>query len=298
MVRLFIVIVFMLYEGIFTIGGYDISQAFISYQEQLPGTDLKITMQPIPGDQAKGIAPFWMSAYEVTWDLYDQFLFREIDDLPVADMGDEVDLDVDAVSGATTPYVDMSSGMGKGEHPVVNVTQYAASTFCAWLSAKTGRFYRLPTESEWAHACLAGKSNKYAFGNKKKELEHHAWFAGNSGGSSHPVGLKKPNDWKLYDMHGNVSEWVTIDRINEADQSSMPLYPRKLKGGSWRDNADALAAGESLQSDKQWKVNDPQIPKSLWWFTGAPHAGFRIVRPEVVPADYREWWIKPIKEFD
>lgn len=271
---------------------------FEAYTEPLSGTDLGIRMQPVPGSKEQGIDSFWMSAFEITWDLYDHFLLREIDDVPALEMGKDVKMDIDAVSGATTPYVDMSNGMGKGANPVVNVTQYAASTFCKWLSAKTGKFYRLPTESEWEYACQAGTKSKYSFGNRKKDLDAFAWYADNSGGKSHPAGQKAPNALGLYDMHGNVAEWVTRDDINTTDQAGMSLYPRKLKGGSWKDEADDLAITASMASDKQWKMQDPQIPKSLWWFTGAPFAGFRIVRPMHVPVDYGNWWIQPIKEFD
>lgn len=271
---------------------------FDAYTQPLTGTDLGIRMQPIPGPVASGMDSFWMSAHEITWDLYDQFIFREIDDIPAAHMGDEVKIDIDAVSGATTPYVDMSNGMGKGTHPVVNVTQYAASAFCMWLSAKTGNFYRLPTESEWEYACRAGSKAKYSFGNRSKALDSHAWYAGNSEGTTHPVGNKTPNTLGLHDMHGNVAEWVTRDDINKMDQAQLPIYPRKLKGGSWKDKADALEIAAAIASIKQWKMNDPQIPKSLWWFTGAPFVGFRIVRPLHVPADYADWWIQPVKEYD
>ena len=272
--------------------------AFEAYTEPISGSGLGIHMQPVPGSPEAGVDPFWMGACEITWELYDQFLFREIDDIPSPQMGNDVDMDIDAVSGATTPYVDMSNGMGKGTHPVVNVTQYAASTFCVWLSAKTGRFYRLPTESEWEYACSAGSRTKYSFGTRTKDLESYAWYAENSNGKTRPVGTKSPNTFGLFDMHGNAAEWVTRDDINNVDQTELPLYPRILKGGSWMDDADALEITAGKESQKLWKMNDPQIPKSLWWFTSAPFVGFRVVRPLHVPADYKNWWIQPVKEFD
>ncbi len=295
-ILIFIILFFLhfLHEGTRT--GYP--EIFEAYTEPLSGTDLGIRMQPVAGSMEQGIDSFWMSAFEITWDLYDQFLLRETDDILSPHMGNDILMDIDAVSGATTPYVDMSNGMGKGAHPVVNVTQYAASTFCKWLSAKTGSFYRLPTESEWEHACHAGNKARFSFGNRTKELDAHAWHAGNSGGKSHPVGKKEPNALGLYDMHGNAAEWVTRDDINTTDQAALPLYPRKLKGGSWKDEPNELAITASLASEKQWKMQDPQIPKSLWWFTSAPFTGFRIVRPLHVPAEHENWWVKPVKEFD
>ena len=132
----------------------------------------------------------------------------------------------------------MSLGMGTSKGlPVGNVTQYAASQFCKWLSAKTGHFYRLPTEAEWEYSARAGSSTAYYFGDDPKMIEQYAWSFENSEDSYHPVGQKKPNAWGLYDMHGNVAEW-TLDQ-----------YP---KSKWW--NTDAPYVGFRI-------VRDPNVPK-------------------------------------
>ena len=158
----------------------------------------------------------------------------------------------DAVTHPTKPYVEMSFGMGKDGFPAISMTQHAANTYCKWLSAKTGHFYRLPTEAEWEYACRAGTTTAYSFGDDVSKLGDYAWFAGNSDAAYHQVGLKKPNPWGLYDMHGNVAEW-TLDQYVADGYSKYPAdgvvdpwvkstkpYPQSVRGGSWKDEDPAL----------------------------------------------------------
>jgi sulfatase modifying factor 1 len=92
-------------------------------------------------------------------------------------------------------------------HPVVCVTWHDAVAFCQWLSKKTGRTVRLPTEAEWEYACRAGTKSPFHFGDDEKQLASYAWYGANSGRRTHPVGLKRPNAAGLCDMMGNVLEW-------------------------------------------------------------------------------------------
>jgi formylglycine-generating enzyme required for sulfatase activity len=98
--------------------------------------------------------------------------------------------------------------------PVEQVSWEDAVEFCKKLSdlpeeRKVGRVYRLPTEAEWEYACRAGSRSFYSFGASSKSLGDYAWFVGNSGLQTHPVGEKKANAWGLHDMHGNVVEWCS-----------------------------------------------------------------------------------------
>lgn len=99
-------------------------------------------------------------------------------------------------------------GWGRENRPVINVSWEDVQGYLKWLNHKTGQTYRLPTEAEWEYAARAGSTSNYAFGNDEKVLGDYAWFSGNSGNQSHPVGEKKPNAFGLYDMHGGVWEWV------------------------------------------------------------------------------------------
>jgi len=201
----------------------------------------------------------------------------------------------DAVSRPTTPYVEMSFGMGKKDYPAISMTQHAANTYCKWLSAKMGQFYRLPTEAEWEYACRAGSDTAYSFGNDPEKLGEYAWFADNSGAKYQKIGMKKPNKWGLYDMHGNVLEWcldqyepdsykqfTTATADNPWLRATKP-YPHSARGGSWDDDPLALRSAARRASSSAWKMQDPQLPKSIWYHTDAQFLGFRIIRPLKVP---------------
>jgi formylglycine-generating enzyme required for sulfatase activity len=114
--------------------------------------------------------------------------------------------------------VNPSYFQGNPQNPVESVSYDGAVAFCEKLSKMTDKNYRLPTESEWEYACRVGTTTDYCFGNDANQLEDYAWYYDNSEGTTHPVGLKLPNAWGLYDMHGNV--W-------ERTQGA------KLRGGSW-----------------------------------------------------------------
>ena len=200
---------------------------------------------------------------------------------------------VDAISRPTRPYVEMSFGMGINGFPAISMTQHAANKYAEWLSAKTGHFYRLPTEAEWEYACRAGTTTAWSFGDDPAKLGEYAWFGDNSDGKYQKVGTKKPNPWGLFDMHGNVMEW-TLDQYDSAgyrglgtenplNASSQP-YPQAVRGGAWTDPAEQLRCGARIGSDPSWKMQDPQLPKSIWYHTDAQGLGFRLVRPLKVPS--------------
>ena len=292
--------------------------AFEAYEETVPGTTVSFKMAPIPGgsfvmgspeSEAKRkpdegpqrevkISPLWMGVTEVTWDLYRLFMFSELSGN--AEQGDEV---VDAVSRPTKPYVEMSFGMGVEGYPAISMTEHAAQKFTEWLSARTGHFYRLPTEAEWEYACRAGTTTAYSFGDDPAQLSDYGWSVDNANFQYQKVGQKKPNPWGLHDMHGNVIEW-TLDQYSAKgyaaaegvveDPWSRPkeIYPRVARGGSWYDDADRLRCAARTGSDPQWKMQDPQLPKSIWYHTDAQFLGLRVVRPvEVPPAkEMYEYW--------
>ena len=232
------------------------------------------------------VSAFWMGTHEVT---YDEFL------LFFDDENTSRNSQVDAITRPTPQYIDLSWGMGKqGGFPVNSMSQYTAMMYCKWLYKKTGHFYRLPTEAEWEYACRTGTNNIYYFGNDPKQLKDYAWFADNSNSKYQKTGQKKPNTWGLYDMLGNVAEWV-LDQYEESyyaslsnskDPSNPPAtrYPKSVRGGGYSDKAVSLRCASRSKSDPSWNIRDPQIPKSKWWLTDAEAVGFRVVRPLQQPS--------------
>lgn len=251
---------------------------------------------------------FWMARYELNWQQYELLVYRDDSFNQLQDSATLQRLAIDGVTGATAPYAEMSFGMGKEGYPAVNITQYAALRYARWISAKTGQFYRLPTEAEWEYACRAGTSSAWSFGDDPTQLPVHGIFRGNSNKRYAKTGTRAANPWGLHDMHGNVAEW-TLDRFDPGFYSSaaalnpwnrpLELYPRAVRGGSWIDPAEATRCAARRGSSAAWKERDPQIPKSLWWLTNAPFVGIRLVRPRAPPsaADIARYWPEAIEDY-
>ena len=119
------------------------------------------------------------------------------------------------------------------DNPVEQVSWDDVQEFIARLNAKEGHArYRLPTEEEWAYAALAGRKSFYGIGADLEKLGYVAWYHTNSGGKTHPVGKKKPNAWGLYDMIGNVGEWVQNEEFESKGRGFVYL------GGSYDISSD------------------------------------------------------------
>ncbi len=280
------------------------------YTVTIPNTTVTYSMVPVPaGEFMMGatetgkpdeqpphkvrLDAFWMQAHEVTWDAYLMFMFAD-----QARESGKPDAIVDALSRPTAPHLEMSFGRGNSGFPAISMTQHAANKFAQWLSAKTGEYYRLPTEAEWEYACRAGTAGP-------GPLDEVAWFKKNSAtpaftaGTYHTIGTKKPNAWGLYDILGNVMEW-TLDQFAPYTPAaaenpwvrSTKAYPHAVRGGSWNDTEAGVRCTARVASDASWKRQDPQLPKSVWYMTDAQWLGFRLVRPAALPAAeqmYRAW---------
>ena len=133
---------------------------------------------------------------------------------------------------------------GDSNRPVEFVSWDDTQRFIGELNYQdNGRHYRLPTEAEWEYACRAGSSMLDRFENDSRQLDSYGWYRANSNSETHPVGQLKANNWNLYDMHGNVWEWVQdwFAPYGEGRQVDPPGplsgWCRVLRGGGWRDDA-------------------------------------------------------------
>lgn len=145
---------------------------------------------------------------------------------------------------------------GRGKRPVIGINWHEVTEYAEWLTQALGVEYRLPKKDEWYLACNNGTDFKWHFGNDVKDLKEHAWYSENSEGKTHPVGLKKPNGFGLYDMHGNVWEWCE-------DWYDKEKKKKVVRGGSWYNNDYITRSANRNRS----------IPSSRF-----NYVGFRLLR--------------------
>jgi formylglycine-generating enzyme required for sulfatase activity len=285
------------------------------YVEKITGTDFVLEMTPIPGGAFKlgsppgesgrkdhegppvevEIKPFYMSTFEVRWGLFGFYAFDEQDKklrLSEEELKQQPqrERDADAVSGPTETSKQFLSAIGMttkdtDDYPAACMTHHCAMEFCRWLAAKTGKPYRLATE----YACRAGSNTPYSFGSDSAALKEHGWFAGNGDGQAQPVGKKKPNPWGLYDMHGNVREWVvdlydaktyskwaTSKQVGPVVIPGPEVFGHVARGGSWADEPPGCRSAARYVSDESWSE---KYPLSIWWHSDATWIGIRVVCP-------------------
>lgn len=233
---------------------------------KLEGTRVAIEMKPIPGGEytyedptqpgvrkTVTIPPMYVAATELTWDAFDIYVYRL----------DQEEEGADVVTRPSKPYVPPHRGYGHDGYPAIGMSYKNAEQFCKWLSEKTGRTFRLPTEIEWEYAARAGSDRVPS---PDEVLDDLAWHYDNAGFKTNPVGRRKPNAWGLYDMLGNTAEWcLGVD--------GQPV----ARGGSWDDDPEDVHCRRRQPNDPMWNASDPQIPKSQWWLADCGFVGFRIV---------------------
>jgi formylglycine-generating enzyme required for sulfatase activity len=235
-----------------------------AYRESIPGTLVNFEMVPVPGGTVTidgkpiKVEPFLIGRTEVTWDMYDVF------ELSLDTAKGATGSAADAIARPSRPYAAPDYGWGHAGYPAISIARTGAQSFAEWLSAKTGKKFRLPTEAEWAHAAQLAAKNGAA------SVDALAWHEGNAQGKTHPVASKKPDALGLFDLFGNAAEWVTTGNSDDA----------VTRGGSFRDPVSALGPAARALQDDSWNARDPQLPKSRWWLSDGPFVGFRLARDQ------------------
>lgn len=303
---------------------------FENFVETIPGTSASINMIAIPGgtftmgsslqepfarvnelpQRRVTVSPFFMAEVEITWDQYWAFYNETMSEgrtPPSQVYANNSRPDVDAISGPTAPFGSPDQGWGMGSRPAITMTHYAAETFCQWLSLKTGKHYRLPTEAEWEYAARGGKSTPYFFKGspsdysnirvgfwssfddvKTSVIKDYAIYVNNSKNRTAEPSQVKANAFGLKNMLGNVMEYCSDwydemaywDMPNNAVNPTGPAYGTEhvVRGGSYSDDAaDIRCAYRSHTCHDDWLRTDPQNPKSIWWYSNIKGIGFRVV---------------------
>jgi formylglycine-generating enzyme required for sulfatase activity len=272
------------------------------------------------------LSQFFMGEMEVTWDMYWAFYSETMSEGRIApgiirqsnqkaqetilqkiyeNTGISNGQAVDAISGPTPPFGFPDQGWGGTNRPAITMTHYAAEMFCLWLSKKTGKHYRLPTEAEWEYAARGGTSTPYFFAGNPKQFSDKGFFRKifgadtaiintyaiynkNSGNKTQEPSRIAANPYGLKNMLGNVleycSDWYATDAYAQtATEVTNPKGPasgteRVIRGGNYISSAAEIrsAARQSTRHD-EWLRTDPQMPKSIWWYSDIKGIGFRVV---------------------
>lgn len=301
---------------------------FSNFTEQIPGTAVSFNMIAIKGGKfnmgspAKepfhkpdesplhevAVSPFFMAEVETTWDQYWAFYAQTMSEgrTPPEETYERNlnALDVDAISGPTPPFGFPDQGWGSSDRPAITMTHYAAETFCQWLSQKTGKKYRLPTEAEWEYAARGGTQTPYFFPGSPKSFSNYGFlknifkpktdsisayviYVNNSDNRTQPPSAVLPNPFGLKNMLGNVMEYCADKYDPEAYKkvTTGATDPLNAQGDEWvvrggyysSDASEVRSASRAHTQHDAWLKTDPQQPKSIWWYSDVKGIGFRVV---------------------
>jgi len=255
------------------------------------------------------VSSFFMAEIETSWDEYLAFYVQTAAEGRSTDtegLRNRKTSSTDAISGATPPYGQPDQGWGLGKRPAISFSFHAAETYCLWLSQVTGKTYRLPTEAEWEYACRAGTESPYFFPGDPRKFEKtglrarfskndtavintYVIYRGNSPTKTQLPDRVKPNPFGLRNLAGNVAEfcsdWYRADAYSQYSPGIVrdPKGPPEgtehvIRGGSFLSSADAVrSAARDYTSTQTWLKTDPQMPKSIWWYSDCFNVGFRVV---------------------
>lgn len=247
------------------------NQPLENFTETIKPTLVEFDMILVPGDESKGIKPFWIGKTEVTWEEFDYWaLCKNMSDKDAIN-------EISQLLRPSAPHnlEKVYRGWGRENQPVVGVSRKSAELYCQWLSRQTGKRYRLPTAEEWNRAFELGGGDLEEL-STSAELQKFAWFADNALATDDegfdieramPVGALEPNGLGIHDMLGNAAEWVTGTGDTKV-----------VRGGHFKLSASQLSgAFREEENQSEWNRDYPQDPKSIWWYVNADYVGFRVV---------------------
>jgi hypothetical protein len=243
----------------------DFSKLPQTYTETIPSTQIQFEMVLVPGELELGIAPIYVGKHEVTWDEFMPWVDgRDLDD--VNSVGELRAMKL----RPSSPYGSIDRGFGMDRRPALGMSRLSALEYCRWLSKQTGKNYRLPTETEWERIYVAGggsleKPPDSDKANSTAVFADTSWNDDLEDWATKPVGSTEPNGLGVYDMEGNICEWVT-DTGEE----------RVARGGHFDSDLKDLGVGRHVEGP-YWNRDYPNEPKSIWWFVNARWVGFRLV---------------------
>lgn len=302
---------------------------FENYTEYIPGTMVSFEMVAIPGGAFEmgspdtepfrnadegpvrkvTLKPFFMAEVETSWDEFLAFFAETLSEgRPIPDevrRNNQLASTADAITGPTPPFGAPDQGWGYGKRPAITMTHYAAEVYCQWLSSKTGKKYRLPTEAEWEYAARGGSQTPYFFpGNPKSFSSKGFWrkffspdtavinryvvYELNSPNRTQEPSAVAANPFGLKNMLGNVMEYCSDFYAEDAyaqtgTEVNNPVGPAEgkdyvVRGGDYtRDASEIRAASRDYSKHDLWLKTDPQQPKSIWWYSDIRSIGFRVV---------------------
>ncbi len=240
---------------------------------EVPGTKLKFELVALPGGKATvgspeseqgrrddekrrevTLQPFRLGVREVSWKEFNAYRFgKNLDGVTRPTVADNYLIDTIPEDFRTDP------------RPMTNARWHSAVMYCEWLSKKTGRYFRLPTETEWEYAARAGSD---AAG--PDPVNDFAWHRGNSKARTHDCGELKANAFGLHDMMGNVWEYAL-------EPYAYPDYSPVLRGGNWSSIPREMRFANRQTIPLKWFADDSNLPRSVWWLTSHEVSiGFRV----------------------
>lgn len=254
----------------------DIDDLPETYTETIQASQVQFDMVLVPGDPASGIGPFYIEKHETTWDEFMPWVEgRDLRDDAL--MGEQRALKL----RPSSPYGSIDRNFGMYHRPALGMSRLSAELYCQWLSEQTGRHYRLPTEREWEWAYTSGGwSPDSTLGateaNRVATYKTNSWDDSIGDWMTSKIAERDPNSLGIYDMAGNVAEWVT----DTGDR-------HVVRGGHFESPLSELGVGRIVEDAEIWNRDYPNDPKSQWWYVNARWVGFRVACDAAPGPEYR-----------